>query len=114
MIISNDSDLLEPIKWRFWPAMQDGKAIRSSASYDVNFRLPSPRKSRARSSDVARASALPGESQRAAEKRGQTLGFLRGRAAHPLRRVDEWLDRDFDAAALDFVPPDALHAAIDQ
>ena len=48
--------------------------------------------------------------QRTAQKRGQALGFAPGRAARPGGRLDERLDHDFDAAAFDFVAPDAMKA----
>jgi hypothetical protein len=55
-------------------------------------------------------SAIPGEVQGAAEKCGQTFGFLPGRPAHPYWRFDKRFDDDFDAATLDFV---ALSSAED-
>ena len=60
------------------------------------------------------SSALPGEAQGAAEERGDALGYLPGRAPHPRRPLDERLDDDFHAAALDGVTPSAIHAAIHQ
>ena len=65
---------------------------------------------------IARAGVMSrvfNEGHAATEEFGKTGRFLSGGTSNPRGLLCQWLDRELEAAAVDFVTPCAFHAAVD-